>query len=449
MTVIRPAAFAGSFYPADPQDLIRALDGYMAQTPPAPAGPPPKAIIAPHAGYVYSGPVAAAAYALLEPLRGQATRVVLIGPSHRVAFRGLALGAADRWATPLGDVRVDRAAYAALAGLPLVGELEQAHATEHSLEVHIPFLIRALGDFALVPIVAGDAPAEAVAALLDALWGGPETVIVVSSDLSHYLEYGACQRMDRMTAQAVESLNGDAIAMNGACGRVPVAGLLLAAKRRGMTIRTVDLRNSGDTAGPKDKVVGYGAWALYEPERPASLKRRLLDLARASIEHGLKTGGPLPLQPLDRTDPLREPGACFVTLTRNGNLRGCIGSPVAWRTLAEDVIDNAFKSAFRDPRFPPLRPEETEDLETSITVLTAPAPMRFADETDLIGQLRPGIDGLIIEDQGRTALFIPSVWEQLPDPRQFLTHLKCKAGMAPDYWSPTFTARRFEAVSLD
>ncbi len=449
MSVIRPAAFAGSFYPADPLALMQIVDGYVADSGPAPSGPPPKAIIAPHAGYIYSGPVAAKVYALLTPLKDTIRRVVLIGPSHRVAFRGLALGAADAWATPLGPVRVDRSAYVQVAGLPLVGELDQAHGPEHSLEVHLPFLMRVLGDFALVPIVAGDAPADAVAALLDALWGGPETLIVVSSDLSHYLDYSACQQTDRATATAIEHLDGAAIDRDGACGRVPVSGLLLTAKRRGMSIRTLDLRNSGDTAGPKDKVVGYGAWAFYEPEKTHSLKHRLLDLARASIDHGLTTGAPLPPPPGNETDPLRQPGACFVTLTRNGALRGCIGSPVAWRNLGADVVDNAFKSAFRDPRFQPLSPDELADLDISITVLTAPQPMRFIDEDDLIRQLRPGKDGLIIEDQGRQALFIPSVWEQLPDPRQFLAQLKHKAGLGAQHWSPTFTARRFEAVEME
>ena len=449
MTVVRPTAVAGSFYPADAGQLIRQVDGFLADVKTPVAGAkPPKAIIAPHAGYIYSGPIAASAYALLTPLRGLVSRVILLGPSHRVAFRGVALGTAQVWETPLGPVRIDPFGQEALKGLPSVGVLDAAHGAEHSLEVHLPFLIRTLGDVALVPLVVGEASAETVATVLDALWGGPETVIVVSSDLSHYLDYDACRRVDQATAQAINAFDGAAIERDGACGRVPVSGLLLTAKRRGMTIQALDLRNSGDTAGPRDRVVGYGAWALYDAPS-SSPRRRLEDLAWSSIRHGLAAGAPLSV-PSGETDPLFDTqGACFVTLKRDGMLRGCIGSPVAWRNLGEDVADNAFKSAFRDPRFPPLTANELPGLDLSITVLTPPVPMTFGSEEDLLAQLRPGRDGLIISDGGKSALFIPSVWEQLPNPRDFLTHLKVKAGMGATHWSSGFTARRFEEVALD
>jgi AmmeMemoRadiSam system protein B/AmmeMemoRadiSam system protein A len=437
MTAIRPTAVAGSFYPADADALRAQVDLFLGQARARGAdGPVPKAIIAPHAGYIYSGPVAASAYARLAPAAGTITRVVLLGPSHRVPFRGLAIGTADVWSSPLGPVAIDRAAVDGLRRLPGVAELDIAHAAEHSLEVHVPFLQAVLGEFKLVPVVVGDATAEEVAGVLDALWGGPETLFVISTDLSHYLGYSECQRVDAATVHAIEHLDPTGLSRDSACGRVPVGGLLVAAKRRGLDIATLDVRNSGDTAGPRDRVVGYGAWALFEAAEDdlQALGPTLTALARRSIVSVVSSGG--------------RPGAVFVTLKRDGRLRGCIGSPVAWRPLGEDVVDNACKAAQADPRFAPMSPAELADLELSVSVLTAPVPMTVRDQDDLLAQLRPGVDGLIIEDQGRRALFLPSVWEQLPDKQAFLGHLKAKAGMPPDHWSPTFKASRFQAVEI-
>ncbi len=458
MTAIRPTAVAGQFYPADFAEANRQLTAFLdGAVHPACAGRRPKALIAPHAGWVYSGPVAAGAYALLKPFRGSYARVVLLGPSHRVAFQGMALSSADRWASPLGAVPLDKD-WSRLVGLPGVGVLDQAHAQEHSLEVHVPFLQATLGEFTLLPVVVGDASPDMVAGLLDALWGGPETLVVISTDLSHYLPYEQCRSTDGATVAAIEHMDPTAIAREGACGRIPVGGLLVAAKRKGLEIVTLDVRNSGDTAGPKDRVVGYGSWALFETEESMSEEgeikaagQLLVDLAWASIRHGLETGAPAAppaSTPEGRPGILGRPGAVFVTLNRHGNLRGCIGSVIAWRPLAEDLVDNAFKSAFKDPRFPPLRPEELDGLSLSLSVLTPPVPMAFKDQEHMLEQLRPRIDGLIIEDGGRRALFLPSVWEQLPDKPSFLAHLKAKAGMAPDHWSPGFKASRFQAVEI-
>lgn len=456
MTAIRPAAVAGMFYPADPVELSNQLDAFLAAAPaPAEGAAVPKALIAPHAGYVYSGPVAASAYALLAPARGRITRVVLMGPSHRVAFRGIATSTADAWDSPLGTVAVDGEAVAHLLTLPMVGALDKAHAAEHSLEVHVPFLQKVLGDFQLVPLVAGETPRDVVAAVLDAVWGGPETLVVISTDLSHYLDYAACRQADNATVAAIEQLDPSTIGGDRACGRVPVGGLLQTAKARGMTITTLDVRNSGDTAGPKDRVVGYGAWALFEPTGGSgetairAAGPTLLKLARAAILSGLADGlnKPGAFEP-DMPAVLGRFGACFVTLKRDGRLRGCIGSVMACRSLIEDLADNAFKAAFTDPRFPPLTLEEVDGLELSVSVLTAPVPMRFTTEADLLSQLRHRVDGLIIEDAGRRALFLPAVWDQLPDAAHFLAHLKHKAGMAVDHWSPHFKASRFQAVEV-
>jgi AmmeMemoRadiSam system protein B len=265
---IRPAAVAGTFYPDDPQELDQQVSDYLEHASES-AGVPPKAIIAPHAGYIYSGPVAAAAYARIAPLRHIVRRVVLLGPCHRVAIDGLALPTADAFATPLGIVPVDREACAQIAALPQVHVFDPTHRDEHGLEVHLPFLQRVLEDFAIVPLVVGEASDGEIAEVLEQLWGGPETLIVISSDLSHYHDYHTAQALDTATSNAIEALDPDGIGPHDACGRHPVRGLLRVAARRGMAVATLDLRNSGDTAGSRDSVVGYGAWVFSEsPEIP-------------------------------------------------------------------------------------------------------------------------------------------------------------------------------------
>lgn len=265
MTSIRQPAVAGLFYPAERAELLDQLSRLMHDSPAT--GSVPKAIIAPHAGYAYSGPVAARAYARLRPAPERIRRVVLLGPSHRVPLLGLASSSAEAFETPLGRIPIDRDCLTTLADLPQVKLLDQAHALEHSLEVHLPFLQTLLADFTLVPLVVGDATAAEVADVLERLWGGPETLIVISSDLSHYHDYATAQQLDHATCRAIETLRHQAIGYEQACGRVPVSGLLETARRHCLSVETLDLRNSGDTAGPRDQVVGYGAWAFTEPLR--------------------------------------------------------------------------------------------------------------------------------------------------------------------------------------
>lgn len=260
MARIRPPAVAGTFYPADPDELRSMVRGYLRQA--DASGPAPKALIAPHAGYIYSGPVAASAYARLAGAADRIQRVVLLGPSHRVPFRGLAVSGADAFATPLGEIPLDRPVIDALLALPQVHQLDEAHAWEHSLEVHLPFLQEVLGEFRLVPLVVGDATYEEVDEVLEQVWDGDETLIVVSSDLSHYHDYATARRMDAATSQAIVELRPQDLHYEDACGRIPVGGLLEAARHHHLRAELLDLRNSGDTAGPRDQVVGYGAYAF-------------------------------------------------------------------------------------------------------------------------------------------------------------------------------------------
>ena len=263
MTPNRPPAVAGIFYPDLPAVLLTTIDQLL-RAAGTPSGRPPKVLIVPHAGYIYSGATAATAYARLAPLKGKISRVVLLGPTHRVAVNGLALPECAAFATPLGDVPLDLEAMAGLHGLPQIVSSDRVHAQEHSLEVHLPFLQRVLGDFRLVPLAVGEASPHDVAEVLDRLWGGPETLIVISSDLSHFLPYAAAQQVDRATCQQILHLATN-IEPEQACGAFPLNGLLLTAGRRGLQPELLELCNSGDTAGDKQRVVGYAAFTLSEP----------------------------------------------------------------------------------------------------------------------------------------------------------------------------------------
>jgi AmmeMemoRadiSam system protein B/AmmeMemoRadiSam system protein A len=391
----------------------------------------PKALIVPHAGYMYSGPVAARAYDELAAARGIVKRVVLIGPAHFVGGRGLALPECDAFETPLGRIALDAAGIASLADLKQVVRSAAAHAQEHSLEVQLPFLQKVLGDFSLIPIAAGASLTEEVVELIERLWGGPETLIVISTDMSHYHGYEDAQRIDGATLGRIEAFATD-LNYNEACGATGLNGLLAVARKKGLSIRRLAACNSGDTAGSKARVVGYSSFALYEGDT-VSLQhagKTLLTIAKGSILNGLGMNS-VPAK-RNHVPWLLQHAATFVTLTRDGALRGCIGSLAATRPLGEDVASNARAAAFQDPRFPKLKRDEWPHCRIEVSLLSAPKPMAFADEAELLAQIRAGEDGLILECDGKRATYLPQVWEALPDKRQFLGELIKKAGLPAD-----------------
>ncbi|WP_224248468.1 AmmeMemoRadiSam system protein B [Hyalangium gracile] len=265
MPHVRPAAVAGAFYPESREQLAATVDRLLSEVPSRP-GQVPKALVVPHAGYVYSGPIAATAYSRLLGTPPHFRRVVLLGPAHRVPFRGLALPDAEGLETPLGVLPVSAEGVAAAARLPQVSSSARAHAHEHSLEVQLPFLQRVLPGVPVVPLVVGSASAEQVAEVLEQLWDGDETLILISSDLSHYLPYEKARAADRETADRILALDAEHLDTEQACGAIPLTGLLLAARRRGLRVQELDLRNSGDTAGDHSRVVGYGAFAFTSPQ---------------------------------------------------------------------------------------------------------------------------------------------------------------------------------------
>lgn len=432
MTSVRPAAVAGTFYPGDPGQLAGEiadlLDGVASFEPPLRF---PKALVVPHAGYIYSGPVAAHAYDELAPARGIVKRVILLGPTHRVPVRGLAVPTVAAFATPLGTVPVDREAIRALSDLPQVVASDAAHQLEHALEVQLPFLQTVLGDFSVVPLAVGQASAQQVAQVLERLWGGRETLILISTDLSHYHPYDEAKRIDRSSIMRIASLVPD-LNHEEACGATPLNGLLAFARARAFSMRLLSACNSGDTAGSRGQVVGYSSFALYDASSAGAEEPgpTLLAIGREAIEHrlGIRSGAPNTAEP----DWLQHTGASFVTLTLDAQLRGCIGSLTAARALGVDVSENALAAAFLDPRFRPIDASEWSRAKVEVSVLSRPKTIRFADEADLMAQIVPNEDGLILEYAGRRGTFLPQVWESLPDKRQFMGELKKKAQLPAD-----------------
>jgi hypothetical protein len=327
--------------------------------------------------------------------------------------------------------------------LPQVVKSDAAHALEHSLEVQLPFLQKMLGQFSIVPFAVGMASVEEVAAVIERLWGGPETLVVISTDLSHYHAYNDARRIDGATIRRIASLAAN-LDHEEACGATPLNGLLALAQRKNLSIKLLGACNSGDTAGGKEQVVGYSAFGLHEGGEVSldDAGKTLLSLARGAIEASLCGNA----QPIASEHWLQQAGATFVTLTKDGALRGCIGSLEAARPLAQDVVQNALAAAHRDPRFAALSAGEWPQCRVEVSLLSAAKPIRFADEADLLEQIRAGEDGLIIEAHGRRATYLPQVWEVIPDKQQFLDELKRKAGIAFDTRLAACKVSRYRVV---
>jgi MEMO1 family protein len=457
---VRPPAVAGTFYPANPVDLQHEIDRSFLTARATEVDAAPKAIVVPHAGYVYSGPIAASAYRHLSRRKDIITRVVVLGPSHRVAFEGLAVPTVDAFETPLGPVPIDADGRAAVLAIPGVIAWDEPHAFEHSLEVHLPFLQTVLGEFTLIPLAVGRTPAHLVSDVLDAVWGGPETLIVVSSDLSHYHDHQTAEVLDRRTADAVEAGRFDLIGPLDACGAYPLRGLLQAAKRHRLSARTVDLRNSGDTAGPRNQVVGYGAFLFTETTLDESMTDRigaaslsaddraaLLDLADAAIRRTLWPGSDV-ADPLIDSPALVEKHGVFVTVTVDGNLNGCIGSLWGDEPLCEAVPRLAVQAAFADPRLPRLTTGDYPGLAIKIAILSRLVPISAESESDLLAQLQVGVDGLLIAAGRRQATFLPAVWATLAEPADFLAQLKLKAGVPVSSWPDPMRAWRYRTIEF-
>jgi AmmeMemoRadiSam system protein A len=381
-----------------------------------------------------------------------------MGPSHYALFRGACIPDADAYKTPLGMVPISEKAKRLSLVAPFVLEPqcpverpgwwrqapkpapEEGRDTpetwEHSVEVQVPFLQRVLKNFQILPVVIGQAdPAQVAKALAERI--DDKTIVIASSDLSHYHTYQDAKRLDDRCVKAICDMDIDAMAAQEACGRTPILALLHLARQKGWKAQLLDYRNSGDVTGEKDRVVGYTAVAFFAPaaeKLPATERKFLLDLARRTLA-SVTAGGSVPeVAEKDLAPKLAEKKACFVTLTKDGVLRGCIGHLMAMEPLHQAVADNARNAALRDPRFLPVKPDELDKIKIEISVLTEAQPLPFSSPEDLLSKLRPNEDGVLLHIGPRTATFLPQVWAQVPDKVKFLEHLSEKAGCEPSAW---------------
>jgi len=454
---VRAPAVAGLFYPAEESVLSKTIDELL-EGAPAHHIPRLKGLVCPHAGYRYSGPTAAVAYKMLAGRDIQT--VIILGPSHYALFEGASVPNTDAYQTPLGIVPISAKARQLARTSPFVLEPQclvqrpgfwmqsskpapapgedTPDTREHSIEVQVPFLQKTLTNFTILPAVFGEVDPEQAAKVLSGMIDG-KTLVVASSDLSHYYTYDEAKKLDSRCIKAICDLNIDEMKTQEACGKVPILTLMHLARAKGWKTQLLDCRNSGDTAGDKSRVVGYAAIAFYEPApQNVDAKERifLLDLARqtlARVATNHDSPGPA-VNARDLSPRLSETKGCFVTLTENGELRGCIGHIVPQEALYQAVEDNARNAATRDPRFEPVRADEVKKIKIEISVLTEPQPLSFKSPQDLLNKLVPGEDGVVLRIGPYGATFLPQVWEQLPDKVQFLDHLAQKAGCAPGDW---------------
>jgi AmmeMemoRadiSam system protein B/AmmeMemoRadiSam system protein A len=448
---VHPAQVAGMFYPAEREALKALIANVRKRTRPD-GGASPKIAVAPHAGIVYSGSVAATAFGPWARRAEPPKRVVIIGPAHRVAFRGVAIHPGARWSTPLGEAPVAPIAHAELPGAcgafidarPFVGE--------HSLEMHLVMLQAMLpAPFEIVPILVGDADPAQVARALRFGWGGPETVISVSSDLSHFLDRASAESIDSDTAGRIEILDRASLDGRRACGFLPLKGALEVASERDLRASRLHLATSADVGAGEARVVGYGAFALEyaASARLADADRTfLLSACMAALGTAVERGKRVEPRVADAPTALAPWRATFVTLTHGGRLRGCVGSLAARRALIEDAVLNTVQAATADPRFAPLDRAGLAGLRVDVSILSHPRPISARSEYELIDPLEPDRDGLILEAGKRRALFLPSVWREVPDARAFVRHLLTKAAIEAKGWPEGLEAKRFRVESF-
>jgi AmmeMemoRadiSam system protein A len=452
---VRAPAVAGLFYPGEAAALSKAVDGLLASAPEH-SIPRLKALVCPHAGYEFSGKTAAIAYKMLAGRDVQT--VVVMGPSHYAWFSNACIPNADAYKTPLGLVPVSEKAKGLALLAPFALEApcpvqrppwwrqapkpapedgrDTPETWEHSVEVQVPFLQTVLKSFKILPVVIGEADPEQVATVLAPMIDD-KTIVVASSDLSHYHTYEAAKGLDDRCVKAICDVDVDAMRTQEACGKLPILALLHLARQKGWKAQLLDYRNSGDVTGDKDRVVGYTAVAFYAPgpENLAAAERKfLLELARKTLTSVTANGSLPEVAAKDVPPKLAAKQACFVTLTKNGVLRGCIGHLMAIEPLHQAVAENARNAALRDPRFPPVTTDELDQIRIEISVLTEPQPLPFTSPEDLLSKLHPNEDGVLLHIGPRTATFLPQVWAQLPDKTEFLNHLSQKAGCESSAW---------------
>ena len=449
METVKTAEFAGKFYPCDREKLCELLislfntvkKDYKTTT---------RAIIAPHAGYMYSGKTAAAAFQYLDK---NIKNVFVFAPAHRCELTGIALSSFDCFETPLGKISLNQDLIKELSCNTFADFADEAYSNEHAIEVQLPFIQSLAPNAKLIPVLYGNISNEEISGIIEKYWENKDNAFVVSSDLSHFYSQKDAEKIDKYTAEMIELQNIEGFQPLQACGSTGITGLVKFAKNRGFSLVRTELTTSAEVSNVNDSVVGYGAWILAEKKKSLFIKEEfsdlVLSLCKDSILAGIETGNSLDVDEKLYPEVFYELGACFVTITINQKLRGCIGSIFAHKPLLNDLAQNAYKAAFSDSRFAALTLEEFPYIKLGVSLLSQPEPVNFKDEEDLLNNIVPYKDGIIIQDGNYSAVYLPSVWVQLPDKKEFLKSLKQKAGLPAEYFSKTFKAYRFHTVYID
>ncbi|QGX99662.1 AmmeMemoRadiSam system protein B [Roseovarius faecimaris] len=446
----RSAVMAGRFFPAEPARLAQAVEDALPTLPLAGTAAP-CAVISPHAGYRFSGHLAGAALAATASASPRSA--VILSPSHRHGFAGLALPSASGYRMPGFDIKIDAAARAALVDAKLAHVEDAAHDQEHGIETQLPFLHHLHPDTEIIPVVIGRATADDVARLVDYLATRSEKppLFVLSSDLSHFLTLDKARAHDAEAAKLIETGQSHKLTPAHACGSRAIKGFLASRFGQGMRLQRLGMANSHRATGDSSRTVGYGAWGLYDSTAEIlapPLRSAMLTAARQALRSYLAKGRMPEVRVASFAAELQTHAAAFVSLQSAGRLRGCIGSLAAHRPLIADVVENAIKAASQDPRFAPLTAEELDGVTLKIAVLSPARAMRFSSQDDLETQLTPGRDGLILTDGRHRGTFLPMVWDSLETPRAFVDGLKLKAGLPREHWSDTVQVHRFCAESF-
>ncbi len=461
---IRENAVAGLFYPANVYQLEKDIDNYL-QHVTSTLSNRPKIMIVPHAGYKYSAQVAAHAYKRLIPYKNQIKNVFLLGPSHYEFVDGVALSPAKQFNTPLGNVNTNTKITSDLLNNKNLFKLSaKAHKNEHALEVQIPFLQKTLENFTIIPMLYGKSNPKFIAEALAPYLKKNNSILIISADLSHYLDYETARNIDEDTAKKIN--NSVDVNHHQSCGATAVNTAIALAKDFGLIPHLLNMANSGDVTGDKSKVVGYGSWIYDEPNEKLELKgidleqyhlqnfarhnkRDLVKIVKKSLNLAVKQQETYYPSRDEFENVLFDKGASFVTLYKNNKLRGCIGSLYPSKAIAVDLADNTYAAALKDTRFKPLTMNELEDISFTISLLTNFEPIEFKSYDELLSLIKPNIDGIFIKDGQREGLFLPSVWKDIPNKDEFITNLKIKAGLSPSYWSEKIQVFRFRTVEIN
>ena len=442
---IKEASVAGTFYPANAVDLINQIEMFKNSSKNFYKNTS-RAVIVPHAGLIFSGQLAYDAINLLD--KG-IKNLFIFAPAHKVAFEGLAVSSFDKWETPLGKISLNREIIFELREKFGVKINDDAIAPEHSLEVEVPIIQFIHDDIKIIPILIGaNVRPENIRSIIETYYPNTENGFVISSDLSHELADDKATKLDHVTAEMIETGNIQNFQYEMACGAIGIAGLIEFANKSGFNMIRIGMTNSSAVNGDKVKVVGYGSWFLYEGDRNNFIGKYHADFVVALVKTVIKSAFDKSQMTINYPQVFDEIGACFVTLEKDGALRGCIGSILPNQPLINDIVQHAKDAAFKDPRFAPLRADEFGNIKVSVSLMSTPSRIQFKNEEDLLNQIVPYQDGIIIKDGNLQSVYLPSVWNEIPNKQEFLTSLKVKAGMQANYFSPTFEAYRFSTIHI-